>query len=514
MKKIVLSAFVSLFLLSAMLEIQFVTPISVYPVVTRVPDHYPTILEAITFANPGDTIMVYANGPTGYRENIVINKQLTLLANPSRGEVEVAPLQEGNVFLVTADNVTIQGFTVKNAYHGILLSEAKYCKIINNTSTNNIYCGIWLYKCEGSTLIGNRLASNGDSGIDIRDSPYCTLIGNKATNNSWFGIRLVDSHQGKIIDNDATSNHKNGIVLASSDGSIVSGNNVTLNGGKGISLSWSGVCTVDHNTASNNEIGIGLSDSPGCDVYDNDIKSNDRGIYLQNSEYNVIFHNNFVYNLEQAYYEAIPGPDGYNSWRPALRGNVTVEGNYWSDYTGADADCNGIGDTPYVIDANNRDDYPLLGMFSSFHTSLGYDVNVISNSTLEAFEYFESNRTIKMHVSNSSATQLFGFCRVGISKDLMSPPYTVVIDDGLTEVLNFNDRVHDNGTHRYIYFAYEHSRHEVDIIPGFSDDAKPTKPTTEPFPTSLIVAAIAIIAVIGAALLVYFTKIKKTTGAD
>jgi hypothetical protein len=45
-------------------------------------------------------------------------------------------------------------------------------------------------------------------------------------------------------------------------------------------------------------------------------------------------------------------------------------GNYWSDYTGTDVysgagqnmpGSDGIGDTPYVIDAHNRDNYPLMG---------------------------------------------------------------------------------------------------------------------------------------------------------
>jgi len=33
-------------------------------------------------------------------------------------------------------------------------------------------------------------------------------------------------------------------------------------------------------------------------------------------------------------------------------------GNYWSDYIGIDANHDGIGDTPYTIDANNIDRYP------------------------------------------------------------------------------------------------------------------------------------------------------------
>ncbi len=35
-------------------------------------------------------------------------------------------------------------------------------------------------------------------------------------------------------------------------------------------------------------------------------------------------------------------------------------GNYWNDYNGTDNDDNGIGDTPYIIDEDNQDIYPLM----------------------------------------------------------------------------------------------------------------------------------------------------------
>ncbi len=35
-------------------------------------------------------------------------------------------------------------------------------------------------------------------------------------------------------------------------------------------------------------------------------------------------------------------------------------GNYWSDYKGVDANGDGIGDTPHVIDEYNKDRYPLM----------------------------------------------------------------------------------------------------------------------------------------------------------
>jgi hypothetical protein len=36
------------------------------------------------------------------------------------------------------------------------------------------------------------------------------------------------------------------------------------------------------------------------------------------------------------------------------------EGNYWVGYTGTDANGDGIGDTPYIINEYNTDPYPLI----------------------------------------------------------------------------------------------------------------------------------------------------------
>jgi len=62
---------------------------------------------------------------------------------------------------------------------------------------------------------------------------------------------------------------------------------------------------------------------------------------------NTFFENNFARNKDILSGKA-------NFWD---NGSV---GNYWSDYNGTDADGDGIGDTPYVINAGNQDNYPLV----------------------------------------------------------------------------------------------------------------------------------------------------------
>jgi len=164
-------------------------------------------------------------------------------------------------------------------------------------------------------------------------------------------------------------------------------------------------------------------------------------------------------------------------------------GNYWNNYTGVDVksgpnqdqpSSDGIDDTAHVIDENNRDNYSLMGMFHSFNTPLRYDVNVISNSTLKHFQYFESNNTIEITVSNVTANQTSGFCRLKINHDLVSPTYNVIINDTVVPYTP----VFENENLSIIYFTYEHSTLEITITPEF--------PTWTSILLTLIVLTVAI----------------------
>ena len=77
---------------------------------------------------------------------------------------------------------------------------------------------------------------------------------------------------------------------------------------------------------------------------------------FRESSNNSIYRNNFNNNLN-VYDRGVDSgnsPPSVNIW------DNGTEGNYWSNYNGTDTDGDGIGDTPYIIDENNQDNYPLI----------------------------------------------------------------------------------------------------------------------------------------------------------
>jgi len=369
--------------------------------------NYTTIQAAIDTNETLDGHMIFVKKGT-YYEHVVANKSVSLI-----GENRTSTVIDGNGtgpdIHVTANNVVIKGFTVKNGT-----------------------TGVYLYNANDSLVTENDVVFNGDA-ILVYYSSNFTVHQNIAGNNTGRGI-----------------------LVSNSWNFTVSNNFVYGNGMYGLNANSSAYGLIKQNNAYGNYYdGIGLFDSSNCTIIENNVNDNLLyGIIIGSSGNSVIYHNNFISNSLQA-----SDYDFSNRWDDG------VEGNYWSDYTGVDSNHDGIGDTAHVIIGGNQDNHPLMGMFCSFNASMDYHVNIVSNSTIEDFAFFESNSTLRCHVSSSSTTQSFGFCRVRIPKALMSPPYEVVIDNGLTEVFFFNGTVYDDGVDRWIYLAYQHSTHGVDITP-------------------------------------------------
>ena len=487
---------------------------------------YETIQEAID-ANEtlnGHTIFV----ETGmYYEHIIVSKSLSLV-----GENRSTTIIDGNqttsiIILVKNNNVKITGFTVQNGQstgistfsdfsghnisynyvtnmHTAMWLTSNNTIVVANTVFNN-YWGIFLI-ASNCTLLGNHMSGNTynfvvygsyDSEYDhlvditntvdtkpiyylknISDTVYgaqtnaglfvlykCNNITIKdlaLTGNRW-GVLLWNSTFCRI-ENVTASSNTIGIRLFHSDNSTVFGCTTVSNRDAGISVIYSMKNIISGNNVSSNEhTGIFFGNSSDNTVFGNNLANNDKGFWLaENSFPNKFYHNNLINNSRQVdFYDSYP-----NSW-----GN-DIEGNYWSNYSGVDSDHDGIGDTPYLLDANNTDHFPLMGEFHKYHIwyiERGFTLTLISNSTISNFfvGFWIEHPEYRIIFFDVAGETGYGFCRLCIPKSLMAPPYTVTIDNGQTPVTYYNETLFDNDTHQWIYFAYLHSEHQVEIIPEF-----------------------------------------------
>jgi len=142
----------------------------------------------------------------------------------------------------------------------------------------------------------------------------------------------MDSHDNIISNNSVNYNILSGInVQWKSSNNYISNNSVNFNKMDGINLGF-----VDDNYIVRNFIRNNV-------IYGLDIDSG--------SDNNTIYENIFINNEQNA---RDYGTD--NQWD-----NGTI-GNYWDDYTGVDANDDGIGDLPYNISgtAGSQDRFPIF----------------------------------------------------------------------------------------------------------------------------------------------------------
>jgi parallel beta-helix repeat protein len=371
------------------------------------PAHFSTIQEAINNATSGDVIFVRAGI---YYERVIVNKSVSLVGEDRDSTIIDGRNETGSVISIKANQVSIKGFTIRGSPtdSGILVDFSSGNEISHNTITNNNY-GISLYSSGDNVISSNNISSNSNDGIFFYLSSDNVVSGNTISNND------------------------DGIYLLFSGDNVVSGNTIFSNNNYGISLYYSTNNVVSGNTIfSNNNYGIYLA------------------LYSNN---NAIYRNNFN-NTYQVW------SDSANVWDDG------DEGNYWSDYTGQDLNEDGIGDDPYVIDVNNQDNHPLMGMISKFSVTLvreTYYVTTICNSTISDFRFEigpeTGNKIIRFNVTGEDGT--VGFCRIAIPTELMNYPYILLVG-GKETVPTLLDV--SNESHVYLYFTYVHSTHTVTII--------------------------------------------------
>jgi len=126
---------------------------------------------------------------------------------------------------------------------------------------------------------------------------------------------------------------------------------------------WTKNNTIANCRVSDSILGILLSGSNTTVIY-NYLTENQQGLFFGFNGVNetipadiIVHHNSFEYNLIQingCFCEEYPEDEEPHQWDDGR------QGNYWSDYNGTDANGDGKGDTPYIIDEMNLDRYPLM----------------------------------------------------------------------------------------------------------------------------------------------------------
>jgi parallel beta-helix repeat protein len=371
-----------------------------------------------------------------YQGDITINADGSI--SPS-----TAPIQQaGNTYTLTSD---VSGYISIKRNNTVLYGNGYW-----------VYGYIQLYSVENVTI--ENLIIDGGSfqyqfGIDMKAASEVSVVNNTITG---FESILV----------------MNGVEFA------------------GINVEGGGSNIISQNNLVDNLDGIYLFGTENNMIVGNNIKGSNfvaysRGIFFGKASNNTVYHNNFINNIGG---QAVDS-DSVNVWDDGY----PFGGNYWSDYLTRypnvkQIGSSGIGDTPYVIDAQNKDRYPLMKPFNSefYAPKVPPKISVLS--------------PVNQAFNESSVPLLFT-----VDKQAVWMGYSLDGEQNVTLTGNSTISGLTNGLHKITVYAKDTFGNE-----GASETIAFTV-ALEPFPTApVLAAAAATIAIACIAILVYFKKRRAT----
>ena len=297
-----------------------------------------------------------------------------------------------------SDNININNNIINDNEYGLMMFSTSQINIISNNASNNHYgSGIRVYNGDSYRIIGN-IANNNHYGLSLGGNSNEILMSNNYAKGNYYGIGIYSTFNSALINNTVLNSHT-GIDFMDSNNNIVNYCDVFNSDGDVLYMYESFDNNFSFNKFSHNNWGISMRKCDGNKFEQNEISSNSyHGIRLSGSNKNELVQNEIIFNSDQGiklisgsqfnnvsgniisnpgsigididsgcnnnlFYENFflknerhaidDGTD--NNW------NNTKIGNYWDDYTGKDANDDGIGDTPYNIagTANSKDNYPI-----------------------------------------------------------------------------------------------------------------------------------------------------------
>ncbi|MDP6901461.1 MAG: nitrous oxide reductase family maturation protein NosD [Acidimicrobiales bacterium] len=355
-------------------------------------------------AEPGAVIDLEAGVYTG---GVSIDKPLTL-----RGTnwPVVDGHGVGSVIKIQAPNVTIEGLIIRNSGSrldqedaGISSNASPRIKIRANRFENVLF-GMFLRRSNEAHILDNQIegmdlfiARRGD-GIRLWQSSDAIVEGNHLTGGRdavfWFTDQIT-------VRRNHVEDGRYGLHFMYSDEANVH-ENLLENNSVGAFLMYSTDLVVTSNTFKSNRgpsgYGLGIKDVDGLTAQQNWFVGNRSGLYVDNSpskvgESHTITHNVFAFNNVGALLGSTVARNTFtqnafidNGEHVSSDGTGNLQannwskddiGNYWSDYSGFDADNNGIGDITYRVDnlfGDLRTKYPNLDFFSGTLAATAIDM--------------------------------------------------------------------------------------------------------------------------------------------
>lgn len=277
----------------------------------------------------------------------------------------------GEVLVITAPDVTVEGFTIRGSrisdlednagikvkesartiirrnrlagcFFAIYLSGAKSAIVEDNivqgdsVNENRMGNGIHLWKCTGATIRGNTIQNHRD-GIYFEFVTDSHIERNTSRGNMRYGLHFMFSH-------------RNGYA-----------NNLFENNGAGVAVMFSHHITMHHNRFLSNRggssYGLLLKEINDGEIMDNLFSDNTTGLMVDGCNRIHAERNHFLLNgwALRLYANASACTFTGNTFQGntfdlSTNGDLmlnTIAANYWDRYIGYDLDRDGEGDTPY-----------------------------------------------------------------------------------------------------------------------------------------------------------------------
>jgi len=242
--------------------------------VINVPADVPTIQQAINAAENGDTILV-ADGT--YRENLLIDKSITIEGESDRGTRVVASNRTQSTVVIEADGVELREIQIRNGSIGVFAENVDNTVIVDSRITAN-RDGIVMENSR-DLIIENVRVSQSDIGISVIDGRDALIEDCRSFRNR-VGFYCDDTRRLEIVGCLAFDNRDAGIELLLCDKPLVMFSQGFRNGFAGISAEECDNCQIISNSFNNNDgCGIAMADCEDSTADDNFTRGNfDTGI--------------------------------------------------------------------------------------------------------------------------------------------------------------------------------------------------------------------------------------------